>query len=428
MKQKQQPSKKIHEELAALRSGRIETADLLEELAHYGLRSVVQQILEAEVDDHLGRGWYQHAGADEPRKGYRNGYERRILKTRMGRVAIEKPRLRGTKEPFRSALWKRLSGLGYRLAQLGIEMYIRGLSTRDIEQTLVTVEQGQEKPLLTRSVMSRLSERLTQEYEAFLRRDLSEFDVVYLFVDGVYESVRKYTNGQTILAAWAILSNGKKELLHLAAVQSESEAAWTGFFDEMFTRGLRHPLMITSDGNKGLTAAIARAFPHADRQRCIVHKMRNLVSKMPKEKTIVTTLTGELKAIFYATDRTTADALHAQFVERYAAIYPAVVRCLNDDIEACLNHLKYPAGHQKFIRTTNLLERCFEEEKRRTKIIPTHPNERAAMKLVFGVLLRVSQRWNRVSMTENELILLRNVRQLKNHSENTNYISYRVAA
>jgi len=433
MKKKQQPSEKIHAEFAAFRSKREETEDLLTTMATRGLQFVVQQILEAEAEEHLGRRWYAHKGkgTDGPHQGYRNGYERGTLKTVMGKVVVQKPKLRKTITPFRSTIWKHLSGIGVRLAKLGIEMYVRGLSVRDIEQTLVTVEDGVEKPLLTRSVMSRLTERLTREYEAFIQRDLSELDVVYVYIDGVYESIRTYSNGQTILAAWAIVADGTKQLLHLSAVQSESESAWTGFFKEMLDRGLRQPLVVVSDGNKGATGAIARSFPKADRQRCIVHKMRNLLDKMPKDETIKKQLTEELKRIYYAADHTAATALHAQFVERHATTYPSLVRCLNDDIDACLVHLKYPSGHRKFMRTTNLLERCFEEEKRRTKIIPTHPNEPAAMKLVFGVLLRCSQRWNKVTMTDEDKTLLRNLRPLKENNENRNhknYISYRLAA
>jgi putative transposase len=115
----------------------------------------------------------------------------------------------------------------------------------------------------------------------------------------------------------------------------------------------------------------------------------------------------EVKAVYYAADRPSAEQLAAQLIERYAKQYPAMVQCFTDDLDACLVHLRYPAGHRRFIRTTNLLERSFEEEKRRTKIIPQHANERGAMKLGFGVFIRVSARWQRVGMSELELTQLR---------------------
>ena len=275
---------------------------------------------------------------------------------------------------------------------------------------------------------SRLTDGLYKEYEAFTERDLSRHDVVYLFVDGVYESVRKYSNGQTILCAWAILSDGSKQMLHLAAVESESQTAWEQFFEEMTARGLRQPLLIISDGAKGLHAAITRSFPRVDRQRCIAHKLRNLLSKLPKDKAIQKQIAAEVKAIYYAPDRATADTLIVGFLDRYSGKHPAMIKCFNDDLEACLTHLSYPAGHRKFIRTTNQLERSFEEEKRRTKTIPMHTNERAALKLVFGVLIRVSTKWIKVSMNDLERAQLRKLRDSKVKDQDNKYISYRLAA
>ncbi len=157
---------------------------------------------------------------------------------------------------------------------------MRGLSVRDIEQTFVT-DDGH--PVLSRSAMSRLATRLYDEYVAFSQRDLSDLDVVYVFVDGVYEAVRRYTNGQALLCAWAICADGAKQLLHVAPVQSESANAWESFFEDMQRRGLRQPLLVISDGSPALIKAITRFFPKADRQRCIAHKLRNIASKLPRE-------------------------------------------------------------------------------------------------------------------------------------------------
>jgi putative transposase len=160
----------------------------------------------------------------------------------------------------------------------------------------------------------------------------------------------------------------------------------------------------------------------------IAHKMRNLLAKLPKDEAIRKEIMPRINTIYYALDRQTADALSAKFIEEYARRYPAMTACFSDDLEACLTHLSFPIGHRKFIRTTNLIERAFEEEKRRTKIIPQHVNERGAVKLVFGVLLRASNRWVRVSMTELELVQLRNLRPMKTQSTNNSYSSYRLAA
>ena len=138
----------------------------------------------------------------------------------------------------------------------------------------------------------------------------------------------------------------------------------------------------------------------------------------------------EIKAVYYTPNKETAELLAERFVESHAEKYPAVVKCFTDDFEACLVHLSYPLAHRRYIRTTNLLERSFQEEKRRTKVVPHHVNERSATKLVFGVLIRSSRRWNRVKMTNLELVQLRNIRAIMSpdEDEETQTISLPLAA
>lgn len=421
MATKVRPTDKIRERFADIVSHTETTKDLLEAMMVNGFQDVVQRTLEAEVSEFLGIEWHQHQQKGTPRRGHRNGYKSRRIKTRVGRVLVQEPRVRGSKEPYQSKLVTWLKTKQAALMRVVIEGFTRGLSTRDFEAVLADADG---RPLLSRSTISTLTNELIAEYNAFCERRFDTLDVVYLFVDGVYESVRTYTNNQTLLAAWAICADGHKELLHITAVQSESEEAWTGFFDDLKGRGLRHPLLVISDGGKGAHAAITRAFPYSDRQRCIAHKLRNIMAKIPKlVKDIIHT---ELTAIYYAPDRPTADVLAHQFIARHSQAYPAMMACFMDDMEACLVHLNYPLGHRKYIRTTNLLERGFEEQKRRTKIIPTFPGERSVIKLVYAVLIRASHKWNKVSMTTLELEQLKNLRHIKSHNDPR--ISFLVAA
>lgn len=420
------PSDQMSKRLFELLDGQAETEDVLSELMRRGTERLLQQALEAEVTDFLGRARYERSDAETP-AGYRNGYRDRTLKTAEGRLKVRRPRVRETDEPFESSLLARIEGLEQRLQQLALEMYVRGLSTRDIEETL-TDQDGE--PLLSRSSVSRLTEALHDEYEAFAARDLSDLDVVYLFVDGVYEAVRSYTRNQAILCAWAICSDGSKQILHLACAGSETKDAWSAFFEEMTGRGLRQPLLVVSDGAKGLMAAIEEHLPRTGRQRCLAHKLRNLASKLPRDPELRAPVMQEIKAVYYAPGRETAELLAERLIETYADEYPAVVKCFTDDLEACLVHLSYPLAHRRYIRTTNLLERSFQEEKRRTKVIPHHVNERGATKLVFGVLIRASRRWNRVKMTRLELAQLRNIRKFMNpdSDKQTKTISLPLAA
>ena len=417
------PSVSMNKAIQQLLHDGTDAEDLVGELLRRGSAAILQEGLEGEVTEFLGRDRYERREEDMP-SGYRNGYRKRHLKTTGGTITVQEPRTRDTDVPFESALLGRVERIEERLKAMALEMYARGLSTRDIEQTLVD-ESG--APLLSRATISRMTEELYAEYEAFAKRDLSELDVVYLFLDGVYESVRRYTGNQAILCAWGILSNGTKTMIHLEAVSSESRDAWEAFLEGLLGRGMPHPLVVITDGGGGLKAALARCLPHSDRQRCLAHKMRNLCARMPL--VAKPQLKAEIQTIYYASDEETARLLAERFVDAHADTYPSVVKCFNDDLDACLTQLKYPRAHRRFIRTTNLIERAFVEEKRRTKVIPQHVNERGAVKLVFAALIRASNSWRGVAMTELELAQLRTLRAVmwpdKPYSDT---ISYRIAA
>lgn len=317
--------------------------NILGNILKQGMEKMIQEILEEEVTEYLGREWYERRD-QKTDQGYRNGYYDRQVKTSAGKLELRYPRTRGMGNNFESRILERLENLKDRLKKMRLEMYVRGLSTRDIESTLVD-ENGE--ALLSKSSVSNLNKRLQEDYENFRNRDLSEFDVVYLFVDGVYESVKRYTNNQTLLCAWAICSDGSKQMLHLSAVASESQMAWEVFFEEMTSRGLRQPLLIISDGNKGVRPAIAKYFSRADLQRCIAHKLRNILAKLPKDK--AKEVLEEIKAVYYALDYDSAKIMAAQLIDKYIDIYPSAIKSFNEDLEACLVHLKYPLDHRKFI-------------------------------------------------------------------------------
>lgn len=428
MNKKVKPSQRLSKRIQQLTSGQAEADDLLAELIELGAEKILQEGLEAEVDEFLGRSWHQHSGTEDL-KGYRNGYTPKSFKTRNGRMRVQRPRVRDSIEPFESKLLGRLDNIEQSLKTLAVEMYTRGLSTRDIEATL-TGSDG--TPTVTRSEASRMSDALYEEYQRWSTQDLSGYDVVYLFADGVYESVRSISGGQTILCVWGICSDGRKVLLGLEAVASESAACWEAHFDDLIDRGMSQPLFVVSDGGKGLKAALTKCFPYATRGRCIAHKMRNLMNKLPREEQVRGPIKRKIKAIYYAPDRTTADQLAAGFIESYAGDHPAMIKCFQADLEACLAHLEFPAGHRRYIRTTNLIERAFVEQKRRTKVIPAHINEKGAMKLIYGSLIRAARDWQKVSMDPLELTQLKHLRKTmvpddEIRTENNN-ISYQLAA
>jgi transposase-like protein len=286
-------------------------------------------------------------------------------------------------------------------------MYVRGLSTRDIEDLFEDV-QGQK--LLSRNGVSELSKVLWKEYETFCERDLSGFEVVYLFLDAVYESMRLNRGSKEgILVAWGITREGHRVLLHLMLGNKESYENWRDLLRNMVKRGLRVPLLITSDGAPGLIRAIEQIWLKSLRQRCLVHKVRNIVAKLPAEA--IPEVKAHLRSVFEAPTLEAGKKRAQEVLYKYQALYPSAMKAFSEDLEACLNHLKCPVKHRKAIRTTNLLERTFEEQKRRTKIIPRFFDEKSCLKLVFSTLIRVSQRWQRIRITSFELAQIDKLRK-----------------
>lgn len=401
------PSERIREVLARfLADGPDGEADVASTLFRLGAQRVVQELLEQEVTDHLERAPYERAEAATPHRGYRNGYKARTLQTAEGAVPVWRPQVRDTAEPFESRLWAFLRGHSEVVQRLVVEMYARGLSTRDIEDALTDATGT---CLVSRSAVSALTEALWADYEAFTTRDLSGEPVEYLFLDAIYETLRQRgATQEALLCAWGICRDGRKVLLHLALGQRERYPCWLDFLRSLVARGLPTPLTITSDGAPGVLRAIDEVWPQSLRLRCWVHTMRNVLDKVPESAK------AEVKAhVLMLRDAPTLDAgrqAAAEVLERFGRLYPSALASLSDDLDARLNHLRVPVAHRRSVRTTNLIERSFEEERRRTKIIPRFFDERSCLKLVFATLQRASQRWQRIRITELEqkqLLVLR---------------------
>jgi putative transposase len=396
-------SESTREKLKTLVEGTNAGGELGSDLVRLAARLILEEALEGEADDILGRGYYARGAI--PGTGYRNGYRTGRLKTAEGAVEYSAPQIADRTEPFRSKIRAILGDRTEELEALAVEMYARGLSTRDIEAVFAD-ETGQS--LLSRSAVSAVTERLWAEYEAFASRDLAEFEVIYLFVDGIAERLHLGQPREAVLAAWGILADGKKALLHLAPGSKEDTASCREFFQDLRRRGLPDPLLVVSDGAPGMIRAIEECFPRSVRQRCLAHKMRNLQSKVPEGTW--PEFKARAAACYQAASPALARLLHDDIAATFQAAVPAAVACLDDDFEACIAYLKFPLAHRRAIRTTNLLERLFGEERRRTKVIPHALGERAILKLMYAALIRAAERWHGLRMTEFEL------RQLKCNS------------
>jgi putative transposase len=397
-------SERTSQKLNELLTQGVAEGDARSELIKLAVRKIVEETLEAEVAEAVGRGYYENGAA--PGAGYRNGYRRSRLRTAEGAIEYGVPQVADRAEPFASRVRAGLAGRTAELEQLAVEMYARGLSTRDIEAAFRD-EGG--ASVLSRTAVSQVTERLWQEYEAFAGRDLSEFVLAYLFVDGVAERLHAGLPREAVLCAWGITEDGQKVLLHLAPGTKEDTASCTAFFEDLKRRGLADPLLAVTDGAPGLIRAVETCFPRALRQRCLVHRMRNLRSKVPENQWPEIALRA--RGCYEAAAPALAAVLRDDFVAAYERELPAVVQCFCDDFDACIAHLRFPLRHRRVIRTTNLLERLFGEERRRTKVIPHAFGERPVLKLMYAAVIRAADRWRGLTVGEFEQRQLRAIRE-----------------
>lgn len=377
----------------------------LDALVRLGAQYCLQVGIEHEVTEFLGRAHYQRR--QEGVRGYRNGYEPKRLKTPSGLLGLAIPQTRQTGQPFRSQLVARLGTDGAALHRLVTGMYVRGLSTRDVEG-LFTDTFGEQ--VLSKSGVSQVTAQLAESFRQWRERDLNGLKVVYLFCDAIYLAMRSGTDEKEgLLAAYGLLEDGQKVLLHLAVGSRESYDAWLAFLHDLTARGLPEPLLVISDGNPGLKKALREVFPHALRQRCQVHKMRNILAKLPRS--IQAKMKRLVQQVFHAASYDAGLKRGRALIARFKARYPSAMACLEDDLEACLVHLKFPKEHYVRLRTTNLLERTFGEGRRRTKVIGRFFTEASCLQLVYATLITASQKWRGVQMTPAILRQLDAIRQ-----------------
>lgn len=369
-------------------------------------RLLIEQALEAEVEQALGRGYYEHGQPDEvgPRP-LRNGKRAGRIDSAEGVIEFDVPQVRGL-PGWASEVRAALAGKSEELTRLAVEMYARGLSMRDIEAAF-TDTAG--RCALTRSAASAVCERLWDEYKAFAQRDLSELEVVYLFLDGVAERLHLGQPREAVLAAWGIDLRGGKHLLGLLPGLKESTDAVLDLLRDLKSRGMPDPVLVIHDGAPGLIAAVEQIYPASLRQRCLAHKMRNLQAKVPEERW--REFGPAARAVYQASSPTVAKLARQEFVQAWGRELPSAVACFEDDFDACIAHLRLPIGHRRAIRTTNLLERMFGEERRRTKVIPHAFGEKAVMKLMYAALMRARQGWRNLVVSAFEIKQIQALRQ-----------------
>jgi len=410
------PSAEIEEQIDQLLAVGVgeNPRESLSELAKLGARLIIQRAVEDEFDAWLGRARYERRpdyqrGLRNYDSGLRNGFRPRKLQTAEGELEVEIPQIREAAEPFVSKLFpcstKVLRTEPLRAMVIGA--FVRGLSMRDIESLCAKAGLGK----LSKSTASRICEELRERFERFKRRDLYEVQLAALFLDAVFLPVRPNGPKEGVLVAWGFTEEGERVLLSVMLGMRESHEDWLALGRDLIARGLGAPLLIVADGAPGLIKAVEQCWPASDRQHCAVHRVRNLIAKLPERERERVRL-----AYWQALDDATSERdgkqrLQALVDELDQAGYTAAAKCLADDLDALVVHLRYPATHRRRWRSTNLLERSLAEVKRRTKVIGRFPGETSCLTLVWAVLdLYITHAKNGVRFSELERQRLRRIR------------------
>jgi putative transposase len=360
---------------------------MVKERLRQAVRVALMSVLEEEVTAFIGARPYER---NEQRRDQRNGHYTRNLETSVGLLPdLSVPRTRGG---YQTQVFDRYHRRRDELDTAIGEMFVGGVSMAKVGQVVETMTGS--KP--SASTVSRVFHSLESEYEQWKHRPLEE-RYAYAFADGTYFTVIYNAEGckMPILAVVGISTSGQREVLAFRVGDRENEQAWKDLFDDLKARGVQEIGLWVSDGNQAMLNAITKKFPTSARQRCVVHKMDNVLSYIPTKQQ--EQVEPELKALFYQKSRQEADQAVTAFIEKYRKVYPTAIECLQRDLEACLTFYSFPKEHWKTIRTTNIIERLFGEVKRRShKMGAAFRNEGSCVLLFYAVIR--SLKFNKLTM------------------------------
>jgi len=348
------------------------------------MRILLNEAMKIERDHALGAGPYERS---EARKGHANGYKPKTVNTRMGRVTVDVPQVRGQVQFYPSSLEKGCRS--ERALKLAIaEMYVKGVSTRRVNGVLEKMC-GLE---ISSTQVSRVATLLDDELAAWRQRPLETYP--YLVLDAHYEKVRQ--NGSVrscaVFTAIGVDPDGKREILGVSVSLSEAEVHWRAFLKSLLDRGLQGVRYIVSDAHDGLQAAIQALFTGVLWQRCQFHLQQNAKAYVPT-KAMQPQVTQDVRDIFNAPNGQMAQVRLTYYVEKYAESAPELAEWMETNLPEGLTVFELPETHRKRMRTTNMLERLHEEINRRTRVARLFPNEASLLRLVSAIEMEISEDW-----------------------------------
>ncbi len=357
------------------------------------LKDMIEIGIEDEIKMYIGSEWYKHNGN---RKDYRNGYYVRNLDTELG--PIDNIKVARTRSGFfRTNIFNKYSRRQEAVNDAICNVFLSGVSTREVS--------GAIKPLLettfSSSCVSRIVKKLDKFVKAFHKKELID-EYQYLFLDGITLKVKGAVKARKklILVAYGITVFGKRELIAFKIADSESQAAWEAFLNDLYKRGLKgeNLKLIITDGCKGLKAALEVVYAYTKRQHCWVHKLRN-VAKYLRKKDEEQVL-KEAKKIYLADNKRKAVKVFKSWQKKWNKKYPKAVECIERDIDELLNFMDCPKKHRVKIRTTNVIERCFREVRKRTRPISCFNNDDSCSRIIYAIFNKLNSNWKVHPLTE----------------------------
>jgi putative transposase len=369
-----------------------EAAEEFEGQIRWKAKLLMQQVLEddsqQQMADYLGLQPYQRSEEPGDRIDSRNGYYERDYVTPVGSIRL---RIRRTRK--RSFLPRGIGTLQRRapeVAELIRQAFLRGISTRAVGRVVALLT---DEPVSAQTV-SRLTRTLDREVKKFHHATLAD-DWAYLLLDGVWMKVRRAFGPQRVLllVAYGVRANGERQLLAFTRARSERQTAWEGFLWDLQQRGLagRQLQLVLTDGCAGLAAAIETIYPRARHQRCWVHKMRNLRDGVRRRDQ--PQVKRGAQCIYLARNTAQARAAFRRFRFRWHALYPALVRRLERDLPELLTFFDFPQPLWRKLRTTNAIERCFVEVRRRTRPMVIFTNVHSVERIIYAIFYRFNEQW-----------------------------------
>ena len=374
----------------------------LDGLALEGARRMIAAALELEIESFLEKHRGQR-GEEGPAPVVRNGYgQSRRMTIGTGTLRIRAPRVRdrrdaGAGERFSSKILPRYARRSPKVGEVLPVLYLRGLSTGDFRPALESLL-GKDAAGLSPTNIVRLKKTWADEYRAWRRRDLSGKDFVYVWVDGVHFSIRLEDDRLCALVVLGVLADGTKELVAIEDGYRESKESWLSLLRDLKKRGMKVPALATGDGALGFWGAMREVWPETREQRCWVHKIFNVLDKLPAR--LQPRGKEMLNGIMKADKKSVAEKMMREFSDEFGAKYPKAVETLEKDRDALLTFFDFPAPHWLHLRTTNPIESTFSTVKLRTRVTKGAGSRTTALSMAYKLMMMASLRYRSVVQSE----------------------------